>query len=139
LRKQANFGKAVENDTVGLRLLKRLEYALGRLTQLQVRGIQEALLLVRIQQTLGRDELENFDIVEHPAMRRSTGPQFIVGLGQCYVEATLPGSRPSQQELCRNGGLAGTGLALKKKDPSAREPASQDVIEAANPGGGGAF
>ena len=63
LREQADFRQAVQNDTRRLYLLERFENAFGSLTELEVGRVQKALLLLVVEQALGRDELKNIDAV----------------------------------------------------------------------------
>jgi len=62
LRQQANFGQAVDDDALGLEPLDRCKDPLHRLAQLEVGGVEEALMLIRIEHALRRHELENLDL-----------------------------------------------------------------------------
>ena len=56
---------------VGFDALDRLEDQLGRLAELQVGGIEQALLLLGVEQAFRRHQLEDLDrLVERPAVRR---------------------------------------------------------------------
>src|SRR5579871_3951530 len=49
LRKQPDFGQAVDRQPLRLHLLECLEYALGRLTEFEIGGVEQALLLILVQ------------------------------------------------------------------------------------------
>ena len=80
LREQADFRQAVQHDADRLDLLERLEDALGRFAKLEIGRIKQALLLFVVEQAFGRDQLENVDAVERPAVRcrarRAARPRF---------------------------------------------------------------
>ena len=69
LGEQPDLGKAVENDALGLDPLERFENALGRFAELEVGRIEQALLLVVVEQAFRRNQLEDVDAVQRPAMR----------------------------------------------------------------------
>ena len=73
LGKQADLRQGIEDDPRRLDALDGLENQPGRLSELQIRRIKEALLLVAIEQTLGRHHFKNVDAVEAPAVRRRGG------------------------------------------------------------------
>jgi hypothetical protein len=61
LGEQADLGQAVEHDPVRAHALEGLEDALRGLAEFEIRGIEQALLLVLVEEVLGRDELEQID------------------------------------------------------------------------------
>ena len=70
LREQADLRQRVEHDALRLAALERLEDQLGGLAELEIGRIEQALLLIRIEQALGRHQLEDLDFVtDRPAMR----------------------------------------------------------------------
>ena len=70
LRQQPDLGKAVEHHPVRLRAIDGREDLLGGLAQFEVGGIEQALLLLGIEQALRRQQFEHFDpLVELPAVR----------------------------------------------------------------------
>jgi hypothetical protein len=78
LAEQADFRQRVEHDALGPCALDRLEDQLGGFAQLEVGRIEQALLLICIEQALGRRHLEDLDLVaEVPAMRRRRRPQLV--------------------------------------------------------------
>ena len=90
LREQPDFRQAVDHDPPRLDLLDRLEDPLGRLAELEVGGIKQALLLLLVEQAFGRDQLENVErIVEAPAVRGGALAQLLLGFRQSDVEAAL--------------------------------------------------
>ena len=70
LRQQADFGQAVEHHPVRLDALDSLENLLGGFAEFEVGGIEQALLLVGVEQAFRRQQFEYLDaIVQRPAMR----------------------------------------------------------------------
>lgn len=66
----------------------------------EVGQIKQALLLVRVEQALGRDQLENLDpAVDVPAMGRSTRAQLRFSFRKGGVKALLAFSGSFQQEF----------------------------------------
>jgi hypothetical protein len=66
------------------------------------------LLLLGIQQAFRRQQLEYLDAVaQRPAMGGGAVAQFALGFRQRDVEAFFAGARAFEQELQRDGGLAG--------------------------------
>ena len=83
LRQQPDLGKAVQHHPVRLRAIDRLEDLLGGLAQFEIGGIEQALLLLGIEQALRRQQLEYFNpLVERPAVGGRAVPQFPLGFGQ---------------------------------------------------------
>ena len=81
LGQEPDFRQAVQDDPVGPDALESFEDALGRLAQLQVGGIKQALLLFLVEQAFRRDQFVDGNAVEGPAVRPSAGAQFVLGLG----------------------------------------------------------
>ena len=84
LRQQADLGQAVEHDARGLGALDRLEDQLGGLAELEVGRIEQALLLVVVEQALGRHQLEDLDALASvqpcdAARRRAAPPRSPTG------------------------------------------------------------
>ena len=97
LRKQPNLGQAVDDDPLGLVLLDRLENALGRFAELEVGRIEQALLLILVEQALRGDELVNPQrIVEFPTVGTCARTQLLLRLRQSDVQPALAqfGIRP---------------------------------------------
>src|SRR6476469_1134550 len=131
LRQQPDLGKAVQYHPVRLRAIDGGENLLGGFAQFEIGGIEQALLLLGIEQALRRQQLIHFDArVELPAMGSRTEPQLALGFGQRDVEAFLAGARPLHQKLERNRGLPGPGRPLDQKHVLPGEPASPDIIQA---------
>ena len=71
-----------------------------------------------------RQQLEHLDaIAQRPAMRGGTVAQLALRFRQRDVEAFFTGTRAFEQELQRNGGLAGARCAFDKEDMTARKSA----------------
>ena len=62
-------------------------------------------------------------------MRLRHGLQLVAGLGERDVEHLLTASKPFDQELQAQGGLARARVSLDKMEARSRQPAAQDVIE----------
>src|SRR5207253_3689125 len=135
LRKQTDFGQAVDDDPGRLDLLDRLEDSLGRLAELEVGRIEEALLLVLVEEAFGRDQLEHRQrVVELPPMRQSADAKLLLGFRQRDVEARLSRRGPREKELRRDRRLAGAGAAFDQIDASALQAARQDIVETGHAG-----
>ncbi len=67
-------------------------------------------------------------------MREGGGAQFVLGLGEGDVEAAFAIRRAGAQEIERERGLAGAGLALQQVDMAMHEPAAEDIVQARNAG-----
>ena len=90
LRQQPDFGKAVEHHPARLDALDRLENLLGGLAEFEVGRIEQALLLIDVEQAFRRQQFEDFDaLVQCPAVRRRAVAQFALGFGQRDVETLL--------------------------------------------------
>ena len=87
------------------------------------------MLLVCAEQVLGRNQLEDVDTVELPAMRRSAGAQLIIRLGERDIEAALAGCRACHQELLGDRRLAGAGVSLHQEGAATGQPTIQYVVE----------
>jgi hypothetical protein len=75
LRQQPDLGKAVQHHPVRLRAIDGRENLLGGFAQLEVGRIQQALLLLGIEQALRRKQLEHFDpLIKRPAVRGRAKP-----------------------------------------------------------------
>ena len=88
------------------------------------------MLLCFVQQAFRWDEFEHADPGQVPAMRGCRGPQFLFGFGERDVECRLIGALSLDEELHRQRGLAGAGIALDEVEPVAFDPAIQDIIQA---------
>ena len=133
LRQQPDFGQAVQHHPVRLRAVDDLEDLLGGFAEFEVGGIQQALLLLRIQQAFRRQQFEDLDaVVERPAMGSRAVAQLALGLRQGDVEALFARLGAFEQELQRYGGLAGAGRAFHQKDVATRKSARQNIVEPPN-------
>jgi hypothetical protein len=129
LRQQPDLRQAVDHHPLRLLGLHGLEDHPGRFAQLQVGRIEQALLLLLVQQALGRDQLEDVHPVQRPAVRGGRGHQLLLRLRQRDVEGALAQGRARQQELQRGGGLARPGASLEQIDAVARQPAPEDGVQ----------
>ena len=74
LRQEADFRQAVDHHALGLEPLDGLEDALDGLAELEIGGIEQALVLIRIKHAFGRDQLEYLDGVRRSSSHAS-GPR----------------------------------------------------------------
>src|SRR5436190_18628351 len=111
-------------------LLDRLEYHPRGFAELQIRRVEQALLLLFVEQALGRHQLENVDAGEIPSVRVGAFAQLFLGLRQGYVERLFPGLGSGHKERQRNGRLAGAWVTLKKEQAVADQAAAQNVVQA---------
>jgi hypothetical protein len=133
LRQKADFRQAVEHYALRFDRLHGLENALGRFAKLEVRRIEQALLLILVEQVFGGDQLEDFDIVvECPAMRSRGLTKLGLGLRQGDVEPLLALLRASEQELRGDGRLAGAGAALDEIEALPAQAAGEHVVQPAH-------
>ncbi|MNP39649.1 hypothetical protein D3C76_1332340 [compost metagenome] len=80
MRQQANLREAVEHHPGWLDPFDHFEDLPGRLAQLQVRGVQQALLVLGIEQAFGWGQLENMNIVvQRPPVGGCALTQFTLG------------------------------------------------------------
>ncbi len=130
LREQTDFGQAVEHHARRLDRLERLEDALGRLAQLKVGRIEQALLLVLVEQALRRDQFEHLEgLRKAPAVRHSARAQFFLCFGQGYIKHALTIARAIEQELRGDRRLAGAGAAFEQEQPPMRKAACKDFVQ----------
>ena len=129
LREQPDLRQTVEDDPLGLQALDLVKDRLDRFAKLQVGGIDDRLLLVRVKAEFRRYQLEYFDAVERPAVRLGHGKQLVPGLRERDVEAPLSLFDPLEEKLHRQSGLAGTGLSFDEMDPVLREAAGENGIK----------
>ena len=92
-------------------------------------GWNMACLVVRLQLRLRRDQLQDVDAVERPAVRPGHGGELGLRLGEGDVDALLAEPHALQQALQGQGRLPRAGVALDQVDPVRREAAAQDVVE----------
>ena len=62
LCEEANLRQTIDNNSGGLNAVHRVEDELDGLAQLELRGIEQALLLIGIEQILRRLKLEHFSV-----------------------------------------------------------------------------
>ena len=137
LREQADFRKAVEHDPRRLHPLEGLEDELGGFAKFEIGGIQEALMLIGIEQAFRWHKLEDVDgVADGPAMGAGAHPQLLLGLREGDVEAAFALPLPLQKEFERNRRFAGAWIAFEQKDMTDRQAAAEDGVEALHTGAG---
>src|SRR6185312_1525670 len=135
LREQADFREAVDHHPARPDALEGPEDRLRHLAELEVGRIQQALLLVGVEEAFGRHELEHLDAVaEGPAVRRGAVAQLGLGLRQRRIETALAVLRALDQEAQRDCRLAGPGVALDQEHVTVGKAAGQHVVEALDAG-----
>ena len=128
-------------------LRQGIEHDAGRpgradVLQHRLRQIGELDLCRVIQRVLvrhplaDRRQLKHFDAVEAPAMRGGGMVQFLGRLGQSDVQAAFASAAALEQELHRERRLAGARLTFDQVQPSARQAAVQELIQAGDAGRG---
>ncbi len=128
LGQQADLRKAVDHHPPRLDGLHLIEDHPGGLTQLQIGGIEQALLLLLVEQALGRDQFADLDPVQVPAVGLRRAAQLGLGLGQGDVEAFLAERRAVEQEAHRRGRLTGARTSLQEVDAVALQASHQDIV-----------
>lgn len=76
-----------------------------------------------------RGHLEHIDVVERPSVRCGDARQLRATLRQRDVQPTRPFLRAREQELERERGLAGAGLAVEQVEMTGREAAAKNLVE----------
>jgi hypothetical protein len=90
LRQETNFGEAVEHDPLRFEPLDGIEDTLNGLSQLEIGGIEQALMLRRIEHALGRHELNHLDRRANlPIVRAGAVPQLSLSFSEAYVDPGL--------------------------------------------------
>ena len=119
LGEQPDFGEAVDDDARRFDPLERLENSARRLAEFEVGGIQQALLLVGVENAVRRSQFEDDDpLAEFPTMRCSPCLEFRLRLRKRDVEPDLTAVSALHQVAERDRGLAGPGASFQKKDVS---------------------
>ena len=127
---QADLGEAVQNHTSRLDLLHLREDRLRAFAEFEIGRVQQALLLVGVEQTFGRDKFEDRDVVaEMPTVRGRGLAQLVPRFGQADVKSAFAAPCALDQVLHRDRGFAGPGIALEQIQAVAREATTKDVVE----------
>ena len=116
LREQSDLGKAVQHYPARLHAIDRRQNLLGGLAEFEIGRIEQALLLLGVEQAFGRQQLEHDDpLVQRPAVGGGAQPQLPFGFRQGDVEALLAGLCALHQELERDRRLSGPGVTLDQE------------------------
>jgi hypothetical protein len=132
LRQEADLGEAVEDDARRLQPFDLGQHHLHGLAELEIGRMHEALLLFRVEAELRRDELEDRNPFEGPAMGRGDGLELAFAFGKRDVKPALSPRDPVHEELQAKRGLARARLALHEVSPIGRVAAVEKVIKAGN-------
>ena len=80
LREETNFRQAVKDNPARLRLFEGFEYLCYRLTQFEIGGIEQSLLLIGVQRAFSGGQLKHLDIVSDcPTVRSGPIAQLLFG------------------------------------------------------------
>src|SRR6202034_2050379 len=123
-------GEGVEDETMGLDFVDLLEDRGDGVGELDFRGMEDGVLGLGPEVVVGRDDLEDFEPIERPAVRQANLPEFFGGFGEGDIEDTLAAANAFEEELEGQGGFAGTWIALDEVEVAGREAAMEDVIQA---------
>ena len=132
LRQQADFRQAVDHDALRLQPLDRIEDALHGLAELEIGGIEQALMLVGVEHALRRQQFEDLDCrssIVQPC-ERAPSRNSCLGLGEADVDADFARFGARQQKLQGDRRLARAGTALEQMQAVTREAAAEDIVEA---------
>jgi hypothetical protein len=110
------------------------DHAFGGLVQLHFGGVVHGVAGLRLQVVLRSGDLEHVDVVERPAMRGGGGAQLLLGLRKSHEQAALALRHAVQQELQRQRGLSGAGIAFDEKKAIRNESPAEHVIQPRDPG-----
>jgi hypothetical protein len=135
LRQEPELGQAVEDDPGRVQLRHPVEDHLGGLTQLHLRGMEDALVALAVERRLGGHQLEEGDPLEGPAVSADDEAELAFGLRQRHVEGGLAQTHALHEELQGEGGLARARLALEEVEAVPVEAAAEDVVQAPVAGG----
>jgi hypothetical protein len=124
LGEEANLRETVDHDASWLHSLHCFRNHLDRLAQLKVRGVQQALLPVRIEEGICRLQLKDLnEIIQIPTMRRRAFQEFLLRFRQRDVKRSLFRSHAFHQKSYCNGGLTRSRMPFEEEQASARETA----------------
>src|SRR5438046_275138 len=104
------------------------EDRLDRVLQLDLGRMKERVHLFRLLSLHG-GELDDVDPGEIPAVRVRRCREFFGRFGKRDVKPALTAVAPLEEELHREGRLAGARLAVEQIEAIARKSAAEDVIQ----------
>src|ERR1700744_6582417 len=94
-------------------------------------------MLLGIEHAFWRCELKYLHLrADSPAVRSRAIAQFVFGFGEADVDAGFAGRGAGEQELQRDGRLAGAGTAFEKVQPVTGDAAAKNIVKTGNPGRG---
>jgi hypothetical protein len=135
LREQPRLRQRIEHHARRLDALDLRDEAIGGLFEIDLRGLEERVLLARLPGCgLDRREVVERDPVEAPAVRRGNRMDLLVRLREADVEPELAVGGPVEEELQRERRLAGARITLNQMNAIAREAAAKDLVEPADTG-----
>ncbi len=90
LRQKADLGQAVDDDALRPVLFDRFENAFYGFAEFEIRRIQQALMLARVENAFGRHELADLDVIsDPPTMRCRAVTKFFLCFRQAHIEPAL--------------------------------------------------
>ena len=135
-RQQAQLRQGVDDHPLGLEPVGLREHGAHGLAQLDLRRVEDRVLLIRLEAGLAGHQLVDVDALQRPAVRGRHRPQLLLGLRQGDVEDPLSASRALLQELQGEGGLPRARQAFDEIQAPGRETPAQDRVQALDSGTG---
>ena len=137
LRQQPDFRKTVDDDALRLVLFDRLEHALDGFAEFEVGRIEQTLMLIGIEHAFRPHQFADADpLVDAPAVRSGSLPEFLFGFRKADIEAGLADRRAGKEKLQGDGGLSSARGSFQKVKAVSGEPALEDVVESRDTGVG---
>ncbi len=102
---QPQLGKRVEDHARRLEAFHVLQDPLRGVDELELRGVKQGVLLVRLELLVAGRELMDVDAVQRPTMRRRDGLELFFRLRQGHVQHGLARRGAVHQELQRERGF----------------------------------
>ena len=130
LREQADLRQAVDDHAGRLDPFDHLEDLPGGLAQLQVGGVQQALLVVSVEQAFGWSQFEDMDVViQVPTVGLGALAQLALGFGQGDVQRRFAVFRTGLQKMQGDGGFTSAGFTFQQEQMATREPTAKNVVK----------
>jgi len=135
LRKQPHFRQRVEDHSSWVNSIHRIEHFSRCLTQLYFGGMIHRHLGLVGRFTIFRNQFDDVDAFDRPAMRRGPRRQFFLGFRESDVKALFLVFVTFAKELNRQRSFARARVTFQKIQPVRNEPAVEDVIQPRYAGG----
>ena len=132
-RQQLQLAERVEDDAGRPQAIDDRQQGPDGVAELDLGRMVEGVLFLD-SGVVRRRQLEQLDAVEGPAVRRRDGAQLVGGLGERHVEPALAAIASLEEELHRDGRLAGPGTALDQVHPVRGPSVLEQRVQSADPG-----